>query len=106
MHLSVGHTYSSSVSLYVHAMNYSETDKLKINHLDKVNEPYILLQMTVIARKKNPNKNLPCKLCKAKGKCQFSRVKTTPLHDIPEKKVRKLEESVQSIIVITTNRVG
>lgn len=52
MHLYVGHTCSSTVSLYVHARNYSETDKLNINHLDKVNEPYILSQMIAIDSKK------------------------------------------------------
>lgn len=52
MHISLGHIYSSTVSLCVHAMNYAETEEIKMKHLDKVNEPYILLQMTAIARKK------------------------------------------------------
>lgn len=87
MRISLGHIYSSTVSLCVHATNYTETEEIKMKHLDKVNEPYIQLQMTVIARKKkNPNKNLPEKLHKTKGKCQFSRLKTMPLHDVPEEK--------------------
>lgn len=28
MNLSVGHTYSSSVSTYVHVVNYSETEEI------------------------------------------------------------------------------
>lgn len=57
-----------------------------MKHLDKINEPYILPQMRVIARKKKSNNNLPEKLRKTKGKCQFSRLKRMPLHDVLEEK--------------------
>lgn len=63
MRISLGHIYSSTVSLCVHATNYTETEEIKMKHLDKVNEPYIQLQMTVIARKKKIQIKIFLKSC-------------------------------------------
>lgn len=86
MHLSFGYIYASTVSLYVHAMNYTETEEIKNEALGQRKWNIYSTSDDSNSKKKNPDKNLPEKLHKTKGKCQFSRLKPMPLHDTPEEK--------------------
>lgn len=76
-----------------------------MKHLDKVNEPYIQLQMTVIARKKKSKEKSSWKAAQNKRQMSILKTKNNAFAWHSWRKKSVLEESVQSIIIITTNRV-